>query len=95
MLGIVIVVLLLLLITYELHKDNNVLGVVVVLFAKLHCTQVKNIAKNKTKGGLPSSSCSPFHSPEGPPLFLQFTLFKFCKFKMNEIQILIQAKSKN
>jgi hypothetical protein len=46
-LGVVIVVLLLLLFTCELHKDNNVLGIVVLFFAKLHCTQEKKSPKKK------------------------------------------------
>jgi hypothetical protein len=40
-----IVVIVLLLFTYELHKDNDVLGIVIVLFAKLHCTQEKKPKK--------------------------------------------------
>jgi hypothetical protein len=41
----VVIVLLLLLFTCKVHKDKNVLGIVVLLFAKLHCTQGKNPKK--------------------------------------------------
>jgi len=36
--NVVGVVLLLLLFTCKLHKDNDALGIIIILFAKMHCT---------------------------------------------------------
>jgi hypothetical protein len=46
-LSVVVIIVILFLFTCELHKDNNVLSVVIVLFAKLHCTQENKPQKIK------------------------------------------------